>query len=114
MHPILFQLGPITIFTYGACVALGFVLGTWLTIRRADQCGIPSQRLVDIVVFSLLAGLIGARATYVLNHWRIFSAHPLEIVLIHHGGLVFYGGFLVALVFGAWQLKRASLSVWMA
>ena len=41
MHPILFQLGAITIYTYGVLVATGVILGLWYARRQAARAGLP-------------------------------------------------------------------------
>lgn len=37
MHPVLFRIGDITIFTYGFLIAIGALLGYWYTARQAKK-----------------------------------------------------------------------------
>ena len=42
MHPILFDLGPATIYTYGVLLATSYLLGLWLAMRRARAWGLDA------------------------------------------------------------------------
>lgn len=97
MHSELFSLGPFTIRAYGLCMALGFLLAwqaaTWLC-RRTQQ---DPEPLAAILMWTVIAALIGARTAYVLEHWQAeFANAPAQIIRIDQGGLMFYGGFIGA------------------
>ena len=114
MHPILVELGPLTLRWYGVCVALGFVLAFMMFRRRAARFGIPDDDAGSLVLLLFVAGLLGARAWYVARYWREeFAGNLREIVMIQHGGLVFFGGFVAALVaLWVWgRAKRRSIAV---
>ncbi len=97
MHSELFSIGPLTIRAYGLCMAIGFLLAwqsaTWLC-RRTQQNPEP---LAAILMWTIVAALIGARTAYVLEHWQAEFANNLAaIIRIDQGGLMFYGGFIGA------------------
>jgi phosphatidylglycerol:prolipoprotein diacylglycerol transferase len=106
MHPILLQLGPITLRTYGALVALAFVLGLGLVRWLGAQRQLPDAFLLDLATALIVAGMTGARTLYVLLNWEFFRGHPLDIFKVWEGGLVFYGGFLFAAAAGVWFTRR--------
>ena len=114
MHPIAFQLGNLTIHTYGVMVALGFVLGLWLAMRRGLRDGLPQEWIADLGVPLILGTLVGARALYVLTFWRDqFADRPLwETVAIWQGGLVFYGGLVGATLFGVGYIYWKKWPLW--
>jgi len=112
MHPVLFRVGPITIYTYGVFVALGLLTGVILARNRAKQAGIDPQDFLDLVFYTVLAGIIGARAFYVIQNFVFYKDNWLGIVKIWEGGLVFQGGLIFALPV-AWALiKKKNLSFW--
>ncbi len=112
MYPILFQWGPVTIHTYGVLLATGFVVGLWVAARQARREGIVPDRIVDLAFYILLAALIGSRLLYVAVNWSWFAARPLDILKMWEGGLVFYGGLLLAVPVGIWYVRRKGLHVW--
>lgn len=97
MYPELFSLGGITIQTYGLMMAIGFSLCYFLAIRLAKLSGRNPDEVQTIVMVAAIGGVIGARIVYVLQNWQHEFAHaPLNMFMIWRGGLVFYGGFIVA------------------
>lgn len=105
MDRFAFQIGSFTVTWYGLCVAAGFWLGSWTAARRAPRAGVHGDSVWDLLWVLILGGIVGARALYVVTYWdRDFRNQPLsEIFMVHHGGLVFHGGFLVAVLAGfAW------------
>lgn len=113
MHPVAFQLGGFTVHWYGVMVALGFVAGIWTAARRAPLAGMKADTVFDIGPWIILGAIIGARFLYVVSYWNEqFAGRPfVEVFMVHHGGLVFYGGLIGAslgvILFTA--LKKVSL-----
>ena len=112
MHPVLFTLGPLTIHTYGVLIASGFLAGMFLAVREAKRQGINPDRILDLGMYILAAAVIGSRILDVAVEYKYYAAHPLEIFMIWRGGLVFYGGFIAALLTGVWYLNRHRLPIW--
>ncbi len=99
MFPDLIDLGFLHLKTYGACMATGFLLCWWLVERLSGR-----KDLSNLLLALMVAGVVGSRIAYVIEHWSLeFAAHPERIVRIDQGGLMFYGGLILALVvFFAW------------
>lgn len=114
MNPILFQWGDLSLHSFGVMVALGFLAGLWVAARNARQVGLPDDVVYDLAPWLVIGGLVGARALYVISYWnRDFAGRPpLEIFAVWKGGLVFYGGLIVATIAGVWRLRRLGLPVW--
>lgn len=100
MWPILFSWGPITIHSYGALVALGFLAGYGWTVHMGRRSNISDALVLDLVWVLLLSGILGARLLYVLFNIHFFAGHPLDIFKIWQGGLVWYGGLITAALAG--------------
>lgn len=109
MHPILFQLGPVTLYSYGLAIAAGFLLAASLAARRARAAGLDPARVQRVALIGLLAGLAGGRAAYVFLNWDLYRADPLEILRLDHGGLVFYGGLAAGVLAGVAAIRAAKL-----
>src|ERR1019366_4245118 len=100
MFPILIHLGPLTIRTYGAMVALAFLGSLQMARMAARARRIGEAFLLDLVALLIMSGLLGARLLYILVNLSYFREHPWESVKVWEGALVFYGGFLLAAVVG--------------
>lgn len=89
-----FTASPITIKWYGVIIAFGFTLAVLFGGRRAYLWKIDIYKMLDILIWGALFGIVGARLYYVFNEWGYYSAHPSEIIAVWHGGLAIYGGLI--------------------
>jgi len=96
MHPILFSLGPITVYTYGFCIFLGVIAsyfyGAWLGKTRY---GIDKDDVADITFWGLVVGFLSARVLYIAVEFPSFLADPMPY-LLSTSGFVFLGGLIGA------------------
>jgi phosphatidylglycerol:prolipoprotein diacylglycerol transferase len=98
--------------SYGVCVALGFFLAALLARRRARRVGVSEDAVMDLALWAIIAGIVGARIFYVIENIAYFVKQPLwHVVALNKGGLVFYGGFLTAIAVCAWYVRRKRLPV---
>jgi len=89
---------------YGSMLALGFLAALWVAIRLARRSGLHPDRIWDMWMGCLLAGIFGGRAWFVLQNLHEFRTEDggfdvLGLFEMWNGGLVYYGGLLGALVF---------------
>jgi phosphatidylglycerol:prolipoprotein diacylglycerol transferase len=112
MHPILFKIGPLTIYTYGVLVATGFLLGLGLAVKYAKRQGVSPNKIVDLGFYILLSALIGSRLFYIFINISHFIKNPIDIFKIWEGGLVFYGGVILTVPAFLWYVRKNSLGVW--
>ena len=112
MFPVLLKIGPLSIFTYGFFIALGFLAGIYLAVREARRLGEEPEIIMDLCFYLLIAAIIGSRLFYVATNPKMFLDNPVEILKIWNGGLVFYGGFIAALITGIVYLKTKNIPVW--
>lgn len=109
MHPILFEYGPLRIFTYGFMLALAFLSAIYISGREARRLGLPVAKFYDLCFYAIVAALVGSRLLYVLLELPTFLAHPLKILAIWEGGLVFHGGLILALTVAFFYIRRHQL-----
>ncbi|MBU0573980.1 MAG: prolipoprotein diacylglyceryl transferase [Candidatus Margulisbacteria bacterium] len=98
MYPILLNIGPVTIYSYGLMIALAFAAGILIAIKAAKREGVSTEAVLDITLAVIISAIVGARIFYIIEFWRDFSVDPLSMFMVWHGGLVFYGGLLFAIV----------------
>jgi phosphatidylglycerol:prolipoprotein diacylglycerol transferase len=114
MHRTLLDLGPLQIHSYGFFLALSFALGIWVAGRRAEERGIPAERITDVALIIILTTIVGARGLYVASHWQQFQGRWLDVFRTWEGGLTMYGGAVPATILGMWFLRHWGLDAWKA
>ncbi|HEC32564.1 MAG TPA: prolipoprotein diacylglyceryl transferase [Deltaproteobacteria bacterium] len=118
MHPVLFKIGWFEVHSYGLMLALSFLLGLLLVVRRAKAQKIPVNVVLDIATISVICGVIGSRFFYVIFHLDEFRGNWLDTINpiqssgeIGIAGLTVIGGFLLALVTITFYLWRKNLPI---
>jgi len=114
MHPIAFYLGKWPVHWYGVLVAMGFLAGLWTASRRGVLYGLTPQQTGDCGPWMIIGTIIGARVLYVATYWKeSFAGQPWhEIFMVQHGGLVFYGGFIGAVLAILIYCRIRKVPVW--
>jgi phosphatidylglycerol:prolipoprotein diacylglycerol transferase len=114
VHSIAFKIGSLTVHWYGILVAMGFLAGLWTASRRAKLVGISAEQVYDLGPWLIVGGILGGRVLYVMSYWKEdFAANPFpEIFMVQHGGLVFYGGLIGAIITGMVYLRWKKIPVW--
>lgn len=109
MHPILIQLGPLTLHTYGVLVASGILLALWLARRQAPRMGLNADDVWNLGIYMVLAGLVGAKLWYVLENAGYYAQNPRALFSMDtlQAAGVWYGGLLSALVVAALYVRKA-------
>ncbi len=116
MLPTLFEfnIGSLTIpiHTYGLMIAIGFILAVKLMRSLAVREKISPDKIADLAFWCLVSGLAGGRILFVITRWEYFSEHPMDILKIWQGGLVFFGGLIGATLTALIILRAQKLSFW--
>lgn len=113
MHPILFKLGPITIYSWGFMLALAIIVAIWGIGRLFAREGYNKERVIDITLVTVIAGLLGGRLLYIILFlWSDFLAHPLLFFAYSSGGLVWYGAFAAGFLAFLIYLNKSGLYFW--
>lgn len=105
-------LGPINIQIWGLMVGLGMLVGLLFALKEAKRKGVNKEAVYDIFLISVISSMVGGRLMYVALYWQNFKYDLLEIFKIWHGGMVFFGGFLAALLGVIIYARIKKLSCW--
>jgi phosphatidylglycerol:prolipoprotein diacylglycerol transferase len=84
----------LTIHWYGVIIAFGFALAVLFGGRRAWVWKISIDKMIDVLIYGTVAGIIGARLYYVIFQWDYYGKHLADIPKIWEGGLAIYGGVI--------------------
>lgn len=112
MYPELLNLPFLpSVKSYGTMMVLGFLAGLFVMRRLGRRIQLDPILLTNTALFSLIAGIIGARIFYILHHLSQFRDNPLRVFAIWQGGLEFLGGVVLAMVFMIGYLRFHKLPV---
>ncbi|MFH2058056.1 MAG: prolipoprotein diacylglyceryl transferase [Pseudomonadota bacterium] len=112
MHPILINFREFNLYTYGLFMAISFMTAVFVSQKIAAPHGIKDQTVTDIFFIIMISGLIGARGLYVVIGFDSYKNNLFDIFKIWNGGLVFFGGFITAIIATAIYLKAQNLNIW--
>lgn len=87
-------LGEMSIKWYGAIIAFGFLLAVLFGGRQAYKWRMSIDKMLDVLIFGTVGGILGARLYYVAFEWDYYANHLDEVFAIWHGGLAIYGGII--------------------
>ncbi len=107
----------IPLHTYGLLIATAFLVAAALAQREARRQGQDPERIADLAFWVLVAALVGSRVYFMLVNWRDYFTPETWLVVtsfgrmprflaVWEGGLVFYGGFIGAVLTAAWYMRR--------
>ena len=104
MIPVLFHLGPLTVYSYGLMMALGFLAADYVIRLECIRRGLDPEYSSSIVIAAAVAGLIGSRVYAILDDLPTYLADPKSMIF-SGSGFVFYGGMIGGLI-GAYLVSR--------
>jgi phosphatidylglycerol:prolipoprotein diacylglycerol transferase len=106
------RLGGLEIRSYGFMLVVGFAAATAWCLGRARAAGFEPVVFLDLAIYVLVGGVVGARLVYVLLDWAAYRSHPGQILAVWEGGLSYHGGVLGAVLAGAVfaRLRRQSFA----
>ncbi len=113
MYPELFSLGPITVYSYGVLLALSYLVGLWLAMRRARAWGLDANSVLDLGIYIIIAALIGAKLLLLVVDFDQFRRAPADLMSLARSGGVFYGGLILAVLVAFWYVHKHRLPLWM-
>lgn len=114
MFPYIFKIGNFELRYYSLMYLLGILISIYFVKRRGKSLGFDPQKIENIILFTFIGAILGARMYYVLFKWEFYKNTPMEMFAIWHGGLAIHGGVIggvIALFFlsRAYKLRMFAL-----
>ncbi len=107
-----FHIGPLTLYVWGLFVALGFIIGGFVSARFAKSQGLKEKIIYDLLIWVILAGIIGGRLGYIFFYDASeVLENPAAIFAIWNGGMSVFGGLIGALITAILYLKKKKVDV---
>ena len=108
MYPVILEIGGFTITGYGVMVAIAFGVGAWLMSLQLERRGLNRNFAWDVLGWTALGGIAGAKIYYLALHWQNVLANPLH-ELTNRAGLVWYGGLIGGVLAFLWYARRRGM-----
>jgi phosphatidylglycerol---prolipoprotein diacylglyceryl transferase len=93
MKPVLFEFFNISIYGYGAMIALGICAAVLLVTRRARQRSYDEDSILNMSIFAVIAGILGGKLLYIITDIKIIIQDPSLLKDIG-SGFVIYGAII--------------------
>jgi len=106
MHPILFQIGSLTVYTYGLIMAIGFIVAYFYLLRLAKMSGQDVEFYSNMFFWLMIFGILGAKVLYLIVEYKTLASDIKDLVGCLRGGLVWYGGLIADLIFVYYYCKK--------
>ncbi|SNS09275.1 phosphatidylglycerol:prolipoprotein diacylglycerol transferase [Anaerovirgula multivorans] len=110
---LLFSIGSFNIHLFGITIGLGILAGFYIMLMEANRKGLDRDKLMDLAIYTVIIGVIGARINYILAfNPGYYLQHPREIFMINQGGLSIQGSLIAGTLFALWYMKRKNIPIW--
>lgn len=103
----LFSIGPFTVHGYGLMIGIGVLCCVFMAMKRAKKYGLIEDAIVDIAIWGLIGGFLGAKLLFLIVEWKQFLKNPLA--LLGSEGFVVYGGIIAGVVAAILYCKKKKL-----
>ena len=111
MHPVLFEAGSITIYTYGFCIGVGAVSGvTYMAWQGKLQFNLSLDQSNTLFLLLVAGGVAGGKLFLVFEDPSLYVSQPQK--LFSGSGFVFYGSLLTCIPIMFWFFRRHKIPFW--
>ena len=112
MHPILFDFGPFTLYTYGVLLAAAYLAGLQFAVVMARTRGLDRQRVLDLGIWIIVGALAGAKLLLLVTDFRHYTQNPRALLDLVRSAGVFYGGLIAAVAVAFIYMWRHRMPLW--
>jgi len=111
MHPVILQIGPLTIRWYGVMIVLACLIGLSMAKKEAERKGIAKENIENFFLYAIISAIIGARLYYIaFTDVSQIWLNPLSVFAIWQGGLAIHGAILSGIMVAAFYTWRQNIS----
>ncbi|MEA2064836.1 MAG: prolipoprotein diacylglyceryl transferase [Patescibacteria group bacterium] len=108
--PLIFSFSFIQIYWYGFFISIGILAGLIIVLKLAEKYKINRDKFLNLGVYLVIFGLLGARIYSVILDFRYYLEYPINVFKIWQGGLAIHGAIIGGLVAGYIYAKKQKLN----
>lgn len=98
LNRVAFTIAGIDVYWYALLIATGYALAMFFMFKTYKEFGLDADRVIDVILVTTFAGIIGARAYYVALEWDRYKNDLSQILNFRNGGLAIYGALIFGLI----------------
>lgn len=111
MNPIIFSIGNFQVRWYSVILLVAFLVAYYFINREAKRFDVEKDFIFNLLFWTLIFGIVGARIYYVIFDWEYYSTNLSEIWKVWNGGLAIHGGIIAGLLTIIVYTKKYNLRV---
>lgn len=111
MNSVAIDLGFIQIYWYSITMLLAILVGSFIFYKGLREKGFKDETIVDMIFYTVICGIIGARIYFVIFNLNYYLKYPIEILEIWNGGLAIHGGIIGGLIFLYFYARKNKISL---
>ena len=100
MNRVAFSVFGVDVMWYGILIAIAMVIAISISLKESKRVGLKEEDIIDLSLFLIPLGVIGARIYYVIFSWEEYSSNLMDIFNIRGGGLAIHGGIIAGILTG--------------
>jgi phosphatidylglycerol:prolipoprotein diacylglycerol transferase len=109
MYPVLFKIGPFTVYSFGVMLGLAVIVSTFVLYKEAKRNNLDIYFILEVVLLAILSEIAGGKILFIIENWSKFLKEPMMIGLSPEGS-TFYGGFILGIIVFYIYLKKKKIS----
>ncbi|MCL5033794.1 MAG: prolipoprotein diacylglyceryl transferase [Bacteroidetes bacterium] len=106
--PILFKVGPLSVYSYGLMMGIGFLVANYAAVKEFKRKGLGADFANQVTILAGIFGIAGSKILSLIENWGDFMRDPIGMAF-SPGGLTWYGGFILAAIVILWAAKRRNI-----
>jgi phosphatidylglycerol---prolipoprotein diacylglyceryl transferase len=107
MYPVLFKIGPFSIYSFGLMMGLGFLTASYILTKELRRKELDANLGNTITLLALIFGIAGSKLLFLAENWEEFVREPMNA--FSPGGLTWYGGLILATAVIYFYTRRKDL-----
>ena len=111
MNRVAFNLFGLDIYYYSIFILIGVLVSFYLIKKESDRLSLDTNKVLDLVFYGLIVGIIGARVYYIIFNFNYYQKDLLQIFAIRNGGLAIHGGIISALIFIYFYTRKNNMNL---
>jgi len=108
MYPVLFKIGPFTVYSFGVMLGLAVIVSTFVLYKEAKRKNLGIYFTLEVVLLAILSEIAGGKILFIIENWSKFLKEPMMIGMSPEGS-TFYGGFILGIIVFYIYLKRKKI-----